>query len=160
MGGTVVAVAIAVLRHKPEAPLWLWVRQLGDGPVDDATLAIWVKRIEAMRQPDGTLGHVGGIGAEVVGLHEHLDAERILRAGRGPGGGGCRRSARPGASGDRAALLVRKEGWPSIPEERGGRISREWGSRRWGRRSQAKIVRDTPASWKLTPKRVRAERRG
>jgi hypothetical protein len=42
-------------------------------------LAGVMKRLTELARPDGGFGHVGGIGARTVGLHEHLDAEALLR---------------------------------------------------------------------------------
>ncbi|MGC4117240.1 MAG: hypothetical protein QM765_22310 [Myxococcales bacterium] len=72
-------VVVGLVRHKRELPLWKWREELEAGREPDASG--WKKRVEAIARiarPDGSLGHVGGIGAATVGLHEHLDALEIL----------------------------------------------------------------------------------
>lgn len=47
---------------------------------DVARLSQWVSALARVARPDGSVGHVGGIGALTPGLHEVLDAERLLRS--------------------------------------------------------------------------------
>lgn len=71
--------ALALLRHRRELPLARWRRLAEGGEVDLPTLGRWTRLLSRIVQADGSIGHVGGIGADVVGLHELLDAEAILR---------------------------------------------------------------------------------
>jgi hypothetical protein len=80
VGALLVLVVVGLARHKSEAPLWRWREELEAGVLPDA--AGWKKRLEALARIarlDGSLGHVGGVGAATVGLHEHLDALEILQ---------------------------------------------------------------------------------
>jgi hypothetical protein len=74
--------AVALLRRRREWPLRSWRREAEErrGPADPAQLAPRVAAIASLKRRDLTFGHVGGIGAMTAGLHESLDAERILRA--------------------------------------------------------------------------------
>ena len=42
-------------------------------------LASVVRKLSDLAQASGAMGQVGGIGARTVGLHEHLEAEALLR---------------------------------------------------------------------------------
>lgn len=69
----ILAVVISRLRYKPELPLRKWL----ESPGDFAARALMV---ESLAQPDGGIGHVGGIGAFTVGLHDHLNGLEVLLA--------------------------------------------------------------------------------
>jgi hypothetical protein len=76
----ILAVLISRLRYKAELPLRKWV----EAPGDFAARALMV---EGLAQPDGGIGHVGGIGALTVGLHDHLNGLEVLlgcKAGGAP----------------------------------------------------------------------------
>jgi hypothetical protein len=79
LAGALVALVVAGLTHRREAPLPTWRLLLLAGGVPDEVLARWVQRLAKLAAPDGSIGHVGGIGSDVAGLHEHLDAEQVLR---------------------------------------------------------------------------------
>jgi hypothetical protein len=73
-------VAITAVRHRAEQPLYDWRRRIEAGEaIGQEELANWVRAIATLAKPSGAIGHTGGIGARTVGLHEHLDAERVLR---------------------------------------------------------------------------------
>ncbi len=79
VGALLALVVVGLVRHKAEVPLWKWREELEAGRLPDA--AGWGKRLEAIARitrSDGAMGHVGGVGAATVGLHEHLDALEIL----------------------------------------------------------------------------------
>jgi hypothetical protein len=80
VAGLIAVVVVGFLRNPRELPLYRWRAELdaGGGPKPE----IWrerLRRIASIARPTGSIGHVGGIGARTVGLHEVLDAERILR---------------------------------------------------------------------------------
>jgi hypothetical protein len=79
LAGAMVALVVGALAHRKEAPLQMWRLLLLAGGVSDDALGRWVRRLGSLARPDGSLGHVGGIGSDVVGLHEQLDAELVLR---------------------------------------------------------------------------------
>lgn len=81
LGATALLVAVAGLRHRAEFPLHRLRARLTDtgGYPRPQELARAVRELSRMARPDGGFGHVGGIGARTVGLHEHLDAEVLLR---------------------------------------------------------------------------------
>jgi hypothetical protein len=79
LAGALVALVVAGLTHRRESPLPSWRLLLLAGGVPDDALGRWVRRLEGLARPDGSIGHVGGVGSDVVGLHEHLDAEQVLR---------------------------------------------------------------------------------
>jgi hypothetical protein len=77
-------VGASLLRHRPEAPLAAWREGLeaalaAGTPPEPTLVGRYVGALAALARPDGGIGHVGGIGAATPGLHEHLDAEAILR---------------------------------------------------------------------------------
>jgi hypothetical protein len=125
LAGALVALVVAGLAHRKEAPLPTWRLLLLAGGVPDRALAAWVLRLGRLARPDGSIGHVGGLGSDVVGLHEQLDAELVLRE--------AERRGIPGAARLRAQALdalARRElpegGFPVYP----GGLSREDLSRR------------------------------
>lgn len=79
VGALLALVVVGFATHQRELPLWKWREELESGKVPDAEG--WKQRVEAIARiarPDGSLGHVGGVGAATAGLHEHLDALEIL----------------------------------------------------------------------------------
>ncbi len=83
IAGLVSMVVIGLARNARELPLRRWREAIEavstSTSMDRQAWADRVRRIAAIARPDGGIGHVGGIGARTVGLHEVLDAERILR---------------------------------------------------------------------------------
>lgn len=80
IAGLLLVVIVGFARYKPELPLWKWREALEKG--EPVAAEEWRKRIAALSKiarADGSIGHVGGVGAGVVGLHEHLDAVEILQ---------------------------------------------------------------------------------
>lgn len=79
---TVVLVAVSLRLHRPEVSLASLRRGLErDGPqMTPEALARVVEVLSGLARASGAVGHVGGIGARTVGLHEHLEAETLLRA--------------------------------------------------------------------------------
>jgi hypothetical protein len=84
---------VALLRRRREWPLRSWRREAEErgSAIDRAQLEGRVAAIGRLQQGDGAFGHVGGIGARTAGLHETLDAERVLRAAREAGVEGAKR---------------------------------------------------------------------
>ena len=75
-------IGISGTRHRGEHPLYIWRQRIEAGEsVGREELHGWVAAIAKVAHPHGGIGHTGGIGALTVGLHEHLDAERVLRYG-------------------------------------------------------------------------------
>jgi hypothetical protein len=74
-------VLLSVVRHRAELPLrQLRARFQDEGErVPPQELARLVRRLARIAREDGAFGHAGGIGARTVGLHEHLEAEELLR---------------------------------------------------------------------------------
>ncbi len=97
LAGATLALLLAGLTHRKELPLPAWRLLLLAGGVPDEVLTRWVRRLETVAQQDGSVGHVGGVGTDVVGLHELLDAERVLRE--------AERRGIPGAAALRARAL-------------------------------------------------------
>lgn len=94
--GVMVLAAAAVFGQKRELPIWRWRQELEAGTHDTSRLAAEVEALAAIALPSGAIGHVGGIGAGTIGLHELLDAERVLRAAEDAaiaGAAGLRRGA-------------------------------------------------------------------
>jgi hypothetical protein len=85
--------AVALLRRRREWPLRAWRREAEapGGGADRERLEARVAAIARLEREDGAFGHVGGIGARTAGLHETLDAERVLRAAREAGVDGAER---------------------------------------------------------------------
>ncbi len=81
LGAVVLLVAVGMGVHRAEVSLSsLRSRLEKEGTqVGPEELARVMKRLTELARPDGGFGHVGGIGARTVGLHEHLDAEALLR---------------------------------------------------------------------------------
>jgi hypothetical protein len=81
LGAVVLVVGVAAVLHRPELSLRsLRSRLEKEGAqARPEELAQIMKRLAGMTRPEGGIGHVGGIGARTVGLHEHLDAEALLR---------------------------------------------------------------------------------
>jgi len=78
IGALLSMLGVALARHRPEAPLEAWRRQIESGVVDASLWAGRVRRLARLATREGAIGNVGGIGAYTVGLHEHLDALSIL----------------------------------------------------------------------------------
>lgn len=81
LGAVVLLVVVGALVHRSEISLGTLRSQLerqGE-QVRPEELAGVMKRLSGLARPEGGLGHVGGIGARTVGLHEHLEAEALLR---------------------------------------------------------------------------------
>jgi hypothetical protein len=78
---TVGLVVVSVVLHRAELPLRRMRERLErDGEsVAPEELARVVHQLSGIARAEGAFGHVGGIGARTVGLHEHLDAEALLR---------------------------------------------------------------------------------
>jgi hypothetical protein len=75
------AVVVGVARNPRELPLYRWRRE-AEAASPTPHVDEWrerVRRMARIARPDGSIGHVGGIGARTAGLHEVLDAERVLR---------------------------------------------------------------------------------
>jgi hypothetical protein len=69
---------LALWLHRPELPLGRLRSQLErSGTQEEFTRA--VQALARLAHEDGAFGHTGGIGARTVGLHEHLEAEALLR---------------------------------------------------------------------------------
>lgn len=81
LGAVALLVGVGAVLHRPEMSLRSLRSQLEQkaGSVGPDELAQVVKRLSGLARPEGAFGHVGGIGARTVGLHEHLDAEALLR---------------------------------------------------------------------------------
>lgn len=81
LGAVVLLVVVGAVVHRSEVSLSsLRSRLEKEGAqVGPEELARVMKRITELARPDGGFGHVGGIGARTVGVHEHLDAEALLR---------------------------------------------------------------------------------
>jgi hypothetical protein len=81
LGAVALFVGVAAVLHRPELSLrTLRSRLETEGSISKPDeLARAVKQLSALARPDGGFGHLGGIGARTVGLHEHLDAEAVLR---------------------------------------------------------------------------------
>lgn len=116
---TVVAAApVLLLALRPrhvERPLWHWAEEARrDEPGDEKELASRLEWIASITRADGVAGHIGGLGAEIAGLHEHVDSMEVvaLAARRGV----ARAAARLDAM--REALLRRAlptGGWSTYP---------------------------------------------
>ena len=78
---TVLLVAVSLWLHRPEVSLVSLRRGLErDAPrMTSEALARGVEVVSGLMRASGAVGHVGGIGARTVGLHEHLEAEALLR---------------------------------------------------------------------------------
>jgi hypothetical protein len=81
LGSAVLLVVAGLLLHRSEtslrslrAELEKPGAQVGPEQLDRA-----MKALSGLARSDGGFGHVGGIGARTVGLHEHLEAEALLR---------------------------------------------------------------------------------
>jgi hypothetical protein len=80
LGAVVLLTGAGTVLHRPELPLRSLRSRFDEGgTLPPEELAAMMRRLSALARPDGGLGHVGGIGARTVGLHEHLDAEVLLR---------------------------------------------------------------------------------
>ncbi len=79
LGAVALLVGMGAVLHRSEIPLYTLRARLSEG-MGREELERVVKRLSGMMGADGGIGHVGGIGARTVGLHEHLDAEALLRA--------------------------------------------------------------------------------
>lgn len=81
LGAVVLLTGAGAVLHRPELSLRSlrsrFEQEAGALPPDE--LILMMRRLSSLARPDGGLGHVGGIGARTVGLHEHLDAEALLR---------------------------------------------------------------------------------
>jgi hypothetical protein len=82
LGVTVLLVAVSARLHRAEVSLSSLRRGLErDGQrMSPEALAGVVEVLSGLSRASGAMGHVGGIGARTVGLHEQLDAEELLRA--------------------------------------------------------------------------------
>lgn len=82
----VVALLLAGWRtYRPEVPLWRMVAELEQAesqsrPLEPHRWTRWFQDLARISHADGSIGNVGGIGALTPGLHEVLNAERLLRA--------------------------------------------------------------------------------
>ncbi len=74
-------VVVSGVLHRAELPLRrMRVRLQEEGErVTPEELARIVNQLSGIAHEGGAFGHVGGIGARTVGLHEHLEAEALLR---------------------------------------------------------------------------------
>jgi hypothetical protein len=74
-------VVVSMVLHRAELSLRrMRMRLDSEGErVAPEELARIVQQLSGIVRADGGVGHVGGIGARTVGLHEHLDAEALLR---------------------------------------------------------------------------------
>lgn len=81
LAATGVLVVLSVVLHRAELPLrQLRERFQKEGErLPPEELARVVRQLSRIAREDGAVGHLGGIGARTVGLHEHLDAELLLR---------------------------------------------------------------------------------
>lgn len=87
LGATVLLAAVGFMVHRPEVPLRTLrtrIEQEGSAPRAEDWARV-MKTLTALARPDGGIGHLGGIGARTVGLHEHLEAEALLRRAAGQG---------------------------------------------------------------------------
>ena len=80
LGAVAVLLGATALGPRRELPLWRWRQELEAGIHPLGQLADELAQLAPLVQPSGAVGHVGGIGADTVGLHEVLDAEALLRA--------------------------------------------------------------------------------
>lgn len=82
LGATLVLVAVSLWRHRPEVSLASLRRGFEQDPsrTSPEALARLVEVLSGLARSSGAVGHIGGIGARTVGLHEHLEAEALLRA--------------------------------------------------------------------------------
>jgi hypothetical protein len=114
-GAIAAMIVVTALRYRRESPLYLWSERIESGEsVPREELERWFRAIAALMRPDGAVGHLGGIGAFTVGLHEHLDAERILRAASEAGIAGA--AAVHGRALDFLAARARSDGgFPAYP---------------------------------------------
>jgi hypothetical protein len=74
-------VVVSLVLHRAEIPLRRMRERLqeeGERVAPDEFARV-VQQLAGIAREDGAFGHVGGIGALAVGLHEHLEAEAILR---------------------------------------------------------------------------------
>jgi hypothetical protein len=74
-------VVVSMVLHRAELPLRRMRARLEEEGerVTPEELARLVRQLSGIARADGAFGHVGGIGARTVGLHEHLEAEALLR---------------------------------------------------------------------------------
>ena len=81
LAATVLMAVVGVRVHRPELSLRTLRAQLEQegGTPRAEEWARAIKALTALARPDGGFGHLGGLGARTVGLHEHLDAEALLR---------------------------------------------------------------------------------
>lgn len=81
LGAVMLLTGAGAVLHRPELSLRSLRSQFEQqaGALPPEELVLMMKRLSALARPGGGLGHVGGIGARTVGLHEHLDAEALLR---------------------------------------------------------------------------------
>jgi hypothetical protein len=81
LGAVVLLTGAGAVLHRPELSLRSlrsrFEEQAGTLPPEE--LALMMRRLSGLARPDGGFGHVGGLGARTAGLHEHLDAEALLR---------------------------------------------------------------------------------
>jgi len=81
LGATALLVGVGAVLHRPELSLQALRSRLereGGAPRTEEWARV-MKALSALARPEGGFGHVGGIGARTVGLHEHLEAEALLR---------------------------------------------------------------------------------
>ncbi len=81
LGAVALLVGVGAVLHRSEISLRslrALLEKQGDH-VRPEELASVMKSLSGLARPEGGFGHVGGIGARTVGLHEHLDAEALLR---------------------------------------------------------------------------------
>ncbi|MFL5349191.1 MAG: hypothetical protein ACJ8AT_30695 [Hyalangium sp.] len=81
LGAVALLVVVAAVLHRSEIPLRSLRSQLErqGAQIRPEELASAMRRLSWLARPEGGIGHVGGIGARTVGLHEHLEAEALLR---------------------------------------------------------------------------------
>jgi hypothetical protein len=81
LGATVLLLAVGVGLHRSELSLRHIREQLEreSEHLKPEALVRVVQQLSGLIRSDGGIGHVGGIGARTVGLHEHLEAEALLR---------------------------------------------------------------------------------
>lgn len=85
IAGVVVLLLVGWRTHRPEVPLWRMVAELEQAeaqsrPIEPLRWSQWMEDLARISHADGSIGNVGGIGTLMPGLHEVLDAERILRS--------------------------------------------------------------------------------
>ena len=82
LGVTILLVGVSVWLHRSEVSLVSLRQEIerDDPRIMPVALVRVVEVLTGLARASGAVGHVGGIGARTVGLHEHLEAEMLLRA--------------------------------------------------------------------------------